>query len=130
MKTDDLIAAISADARSARPPITSVVWLAAGAGVIAAAVLFFLLLQPRPNIAEAIAEPGFLYKWVLTLTLLASALVLMLQLARPQPLSRNGLLLLLAPVGVLALGVAYELMSLSSSDWMPTMIGTLSLIHI
>ena len=81
-------------------------------------------LQPRPNIAEAVTEPGFLYKWVLTLTLLASALVLMLQLARPQPLSRNGLLLLLAPVGVLALGVAYELLSLPSSDWMPTMIGT------
>jgi hypothetical protein len=124
MKTDDLIAAISADAKSAPLPITSVVWLAAGAGVIAAAMLFFLILQPRPNIAEAISEPSFLYKWVLTLTLLASALVLMLQLARPQPLSRNGLLLLLAPVGVLALGVAYELLSLPSSDWMPTMIGT------
>ena len=82
------------------------------------------MLQPRPNIAEAVIEPSFLYKWVLTLTLLASALVLMLQLARPQPLSRNGLLLLLAPVGVLALGVAYELLTLPSSDWMPTMIGT------
>ncbi len=124
MKTDDLIAAISADAKSARPPITSVVWLAAGAGVIAAGVLFFWLLHPRPNIAEAVTEPSFLYKWVLTLILLASALVLMLQLARPQPLSRNGLLLLLAPVGVLALGVGYELLSLPSSDWMPTVMGT------
>jgi hypothetical protein len=124
MKTDDLIAAISADAKSARPPITSVVWLAAAAGVIAAGVLFFWLLHPRPNIAEAVTEPSFLYKWVLTLTLLASALVLMLQLARPQPLSRNGLLLLLAPVGVLALGVGYELLSLPSSDWMPTVMGT------
>ena len=123
MKTYDLITAISADAKSTRPPITSVVWLAAGAGVIAAAMLFFLILQPRPNIAEAITEPSFLYKWVLTLTLLASALVLVMQLARPQPLSRNGLLLLLAPVGVLALGVAYELLTLPSSDWMPTLIG-------
>ena len=49
MKTDDLIAAISADAKSARPPIASVVWLAAGAGVIAAARTILLMLQLRPE---------------------------------------------------------------------------------
>ena len=57
MKTDDLIAAISADAKSAKPPIASMVWLAAGAGVIGAAVVFFSVLQVRPDIGEAIFDP-------------------------------------------------------------------------
>jgi hypothetical protein len=123
MKTDDLIAAISVDAKSARPPIASIVWLAAGAGLIGAAMVFFSLLQVRPNIGEAIFDPSFLYKWVLTLTLLASAMFVVLQLARPQPISTDRLLLLLAPVAVLLAGVAYELVMLPQSAWMPTMMG-------
>ncbi len=104
MKTDDLIAAISADAKSARPPIASIVWLAAGAGLIGAAIVFLSLLQIRPDIGEAIFDPSFLYKWVLTLTLLASAMFVVLQLARPQPISSDRLLLLLAPAAVLLAG--------------------------
>lgn len=123
MKTDDLIAAISADAKSARPPISSIMWLAAGAGLIGAAMVFFSLLQIRPDIGEAIFDPSFLYKWALTLTLLASAMFLVLQLARPQPIPSDRLLLLLAPLAVLLLGVAYELVTLPQSDWMPTMMG-------
>lgn len=123
MNTDDLIAAISADAKSAKPPIASMVWVAAGAGVIGAAVVFLSLLHVRPNMGEAIFDPTFLYKWVLTLTLFASAIVLVMQLAKPQPISRDRLMLLLAPVAVLLLGVAHELITLPQSAWMPTMIG-------
>jgi hypothetical protein len=123
MKTDDLIAAISADAGSARPPIASVLWLATVTAVIVAVVLFFSMLPVRPDIADAIADPQFLYKWVLTLSLLASAMVLVMQLAKPQPISTGRLLVLLAPLAVLGLGVAYELIRLPSSEWMPTMIG-------
>jgi hypothetical protein len=128
MKTDDLIAAISADAKSAKPPIASMVWLAAGAGVIGAAVVFLSVMQIRPDIGAAVFDPSFLYKWVLTLTLLASAMVLVMQLARPQPISGNRLLLLLAPAAVLLLGVAYELMTLPQPEWMPTMIGNSAVI--
>jgi hypothetical protein len=123
MKTDDLIAAISADAKSAQPPISAMVWLAAGAGVIGAAVVFLSVLRIRPDIGEAVFDPSFLYKWVLTLTLLASAMVLVMQLARPQPISGNRLLLLLAPAVVLLFGVVYELITLPQPEWMPTMIG-------
>lgn len=123
MKTDDLIAAISADAKSARPPIASIVWLAAGAGLIGAAIVFLSLLQIRPDIGEAIFDPSFLYKWVLTLTLLASAMFVVLQLARPQPISSDRLLLLLAPAAVLLAGIAYELVMLPQAEWMPTMMG-------
>jgi hypothetical protein len=128
MKTDDLIAAISADAKSAKPPIASMVWLAAGAGVIGATVVFLSVMRIRPDIGEAVFDPSFLYKWVLTLTLLASAMVLVMQLARPQPISGNRLLLLLAPAVVLLLGVAYELTTLPQPEWMPTMIGNNAVI--
>ena len=124
MKTDDLIAAISADAKSVRPPITSMVWLAAGAGVIAAAALFFAVLPLRPNFMLAMETPRFLYKWVLTLTLLATSLVLVMQLARPQPITGARLWLLLAAPAVLALGVASELIRLPQSEWMPTLVGS------
>jgi hypothetical protein len=124
MKTDDLIAAISADAGAPAAPIGRLVWLGAGAGILAAAVLFFAILPVRPDMMDAMATPRFLFKWAFTLTLLASAMVLILQLARPQPVPRLQLLALLAAPMVLVAGVGSELISLPSSDWMPTMVGT------
>ena len=124
MKTDDLIAAISADAGAPGAPIGRLVWLGAGAGILAAAVLFFTLLPVRPDMMEAMATPRFLFKWAFTLTLLASAMALILQLARPQPVPPLQLLALLAAPMVLAAGVGSELIMLPSSDWMPTMVGT------
>jgi hypothetical protein len=124
MKTDDLIAAISADAGAPGAPIGRLVWLGAGAGILAAAVLFFTLLPVRPDMMEAMATPRFLFKWAFTLTLLVSAMALILQLARPQPVPRLQLLALLAAPMVLAAGVGSELIMLPSSDWMPTMVGT------
>jgi len=124
MKTDDLIAAISADAKSARPAITSMVWLAAGAGIVAAAVVYYAMMPMRPDIMEALTTPRFLFKWAVTLSLLATALVLMLRLARPQAVPGASLLLLIVAPLILALGVGNELISLPSSDWMPTMVGT------
>jgi hypothetical protein len=123
MKTDDLIAAISADAKSARPSITQMVWLAAGVGVVAAALVFFAVLPVRTDIMEAMTTSRFLFKWVLTLSLLASALALVMQLARPQPVPRTRLLLLAAAPVVLAYGVVAELISLPSSDWMLNLVG-------
>jgi len=124
MKTDDLITAIAADAGAPAAPIGRLVWLGAGAGILAAAVLFFTLLPVRPDMMEAMATPRFLFKWAFTLTLLASAMALILQMARPQPVHRLQLLALLAAPMVLAAGVGSELIMLPSSDWMPTMVGT------
>jgi hypothetical protein len=123
MKTDDLIAAISADAETQRPPIGRTVWLAACVGVIGAAVVFFAVMPVRPDIVEAMGTPRFLFKWVLTLSLLASAMALVMQLARPQPVPGTRLLLLAAAPAVLAVGVATELISLPASDWMPMLVG-------
>ena len=124
MKTDDLIAAISADAGAPAAPIGRLVWLGAGAGILAAAVLFFAILPVRPDMMDAMATPRFLFKWAFTLTLLATAMALILQLARPQPVPRLQLFALLAAPMVLVAGVGSELISLPPADWMPTMVGT------
>jgi hypothetical protein len=124
MKTNDLIAAISADAGAPRAPIGWSLWLGAGAGIVTTAVVFFALLPVRPDMMDAMATPRFLFKWAFTLTLLATAMALILRLARPQAVPRLQLLALLAAPLVLAVGVGNELISLPSSDWMLTMVGT------
>lgn len=124
MKTDDLITAIAADAGAPRAPIGRVVWLGAGVGVIATALLFSVLLPMRPDMTAALGNTQFLFKWAFTLTLLATAMALIVRLARPQAVPEWQLYVLLAAPMVLALGVASELIALPSSYWMPTMVGT------
>lgn len=124
MKTDDLITAIATDADAPRAPIGWIVWVGAAVGVAATALLFFNLLSTRPDMSAALGDWHFLWKWAFSLTLLVTALVLVVNLARPQwPPSTSVLLLLAGPL-VLAFGVAAEMMSLPASFWMPSMIGT------
>lgn len=124
MKTDDLINAIAADAAAPRAPIGSVVWVAAGIGVLATAATFSALLPMRPDMGAALGDWHFLMKWAFSLTLLATAMALIVNLARPQWTPRSKLLLLLVAPAVLATGVAAEMITLPPSFWMPLMVGT------
>lgn len=124
MKTDDLINAIAADAEAPRVPIGKVLLAGAGVGVLVAGLLFYVLLPLRPDMEAALGDWHFLLKWVFSLTLIATASVLVVGLARPQPSPGWKLLPLLGAPLVLATGVATELISLPPSYWMPTMIGT------
>jgi hypothetical protein len=124
MNTDDLINAIAADAEAPHAPIGGVVWFGAGVGVLVTALLFSALLPMRPDIMAALADWRFLMKWAFSLTLLVTAMVLIVQMARPQGISDSQLLLLLGAPLVLAIGVAGELIVLPSSYWMPTMVGS------
>ena len=123
MKTDDLITALSADAGMSRSPIARTVWVACAVGVVTAIVLSVALMPARPDIAEAVMRPRFLFKWALTLSLLVSAMLLVLQLARPQPVTRTQLWLLIAAPVVLAFGVGIEMMTHPASEWMPLLVG-------
>jgi hypothetical protein len=86
--------------------------------------LFLALLDFRPDIAAALDNPRLLFKWLLTLSLLASAMALTLQLARPEGASNTRWLVLAAAPVVLAMGIATELVSLPVSDWRTTMVGS------
>lgn len=130
MKTDDLINAIAADAVTPRMPISRVMWIAAGVGLIFAGLGYALMLPVRPDMPQALNDWHFLMKWAFSLTLLATAMALVFTLARPFTApARKWLLLLAAPL-VLMAGVGAELVSLPSDAWMPTMIGTNALACI
>ncbi len=99
MRTDDLIRAISADAARRSPPLRAAWWAAAAVSFAVAAVAFFILLGPRADIALAAETPRFLFKFLVTGLLAASAFALLRLLARPgAPVSRAAPLLALAPL--------------------------------
>lgn len=128
MKTDDLIVALTADAGTVSPPIKRTLWLAAGVGAVGAAILFFAMMGLRPNIEASLGDPRFLFKWVFTLALVASAMGLVLQLARPVPMPDSWLWALIAAPALLAVGIVAELTGFPSSMWIHNMLGSNSLV--
>lgn len=123
MNTDNLIAALAADAKLRDPPIGRTLLAAAGIGAILAAVLFFLGLPLRPDLADLLGTPRFLFKWVLTGALLISALLLALRLARPEPLRGSELTVLVVAPAVLFVGIVHELTTQPPDEWARLMIG-------
>jgi hypothetical protein len=124
MRTDELIRAISADAARRSPPLGTVWWVAVALAVAVAALAFFILLGPRPDIAAAAETPRFLFKFLVTGFLAASAFVLLRLLARPgAPASRAAPFLALAPL-LLAAAVAVELAIVPAGDYAARLVGT------
>jgi hypothetical protein len=123
MKTDDLIKALNADAKAA-PARRRPVWaLAAATAVIIAAIVFFSTLGPRPDIAEAAHTMRFLFKFVFTTVLLASAFPLARMLAVPGERPGRAALWLLAAPLLMAAALGLEMMAVPSVDWMPRLVG-------
>lgn len=123
MKTDDLIRALNADAEAA-PARQRPVWMLAFlAAVMAAAVMFYSTLGPRSDIGHAAHTMRFLFKFVFTIVLLASALPLARMLAVPgaRP-GRTALWLLAAPL-LMAGAIALEMTTIPFDGWMPRLIG-------
>lgn len=115
MKTDDLIRALAADAhrQSADPGRT--MGLVLPLAVLLAGAVFLGWLGPRDDIAAAFATARFDFKLVAAAMLAASALAVLLRVARPDGDWRASMLLALAPAMLLA-GVAVELAVLPGSD--------------
>ena len=123
MKTDDFIAALSADAPQQQTPPRRAFAIALVVGAIIAGGAFLLTLGPRPDFMHAIQTLRFDFKFVVTLVLAISALLVARDMARPE-VHRSGMrpLLLVAPV-LLILAVALELMVVPPDLWMPRLIG-------
>ena len=123
MKTNQLIAALAADTNTVSIPIDRQLWIAIAGGTIVAAFIFSFGIGPRPDLAAALETPRFLYKYVLTLSILASALGLMLHLARPGAVPAGWLAALaIAPVLLIASVIA-EIFLVPSSAWAMSLIG-------
>ena len=126
MKTDDLIRALGADSR--RPAMTLAAALAAALAlaIIVAAIVFAATIGPRPDIAAAAATARFLFKFVVTTVLAATAFIVLTALSRPGPAPRSVLWLAAAPL-LLAAAVTLELAVVPETDWGRRLVGSNSL---
>ncbi|MGN6515884.1 MAG: NrsF family protein [Rhizomicrobium sp.] len=123
MKTNDLIAALSADTPQQQTPPRRAFLVAVIFGALIAGGTFLATLGPRHDFMQAIHTVRFDFKFVVTLALFTTALVVARDMARPEvQRSRWRALLWTAPVLMIS-AVALELYVLPQSEWMPRLIG-------
>jgi hypothetical protein len=121
VKTEDLIELLVTDLAPWR--FRSVLAGAVAAGIIIAAILFFVGIGFRPDISEAVKNNRFLFKFVVTVSLAVTAIWVTLSVGRPGgSLAHRGLSLAIAPA-LLACAAVVELLVLPESQWMPRLIG-------
>lgn len=124
MKTDDLINALAADAKSVERPITRTVAIAVGAGAVISALLFFWALGLRGNFAEsAVSSLRFVFKFVLTFGLAIPAFILVRELSRPDFEPGKKLWWLALTPALLLAGVVLELFAVPPDQWHTKMVG-------
>ena len=123
MKTDDLIRALAADS-APRPSVERRLAATLLAGIAVAAIVFAVVLGPRPDIAQVAGDFGFLFKFVVTLTLAFTACWLLLRLARPGVEAGVASVALLAAPAMLAAVVTMEWMSVDPALRMARLVGT------
>jgi hypothetical protein len=124
MKTDDLIKALAADAKSVEPPIARTLAVAVGVGALLSLVLFLAMLGPRSDLAQvASSSVRFVFKFVVTLSLAISAFLLVRGLSRPDFKPDKRLWWLALGPALLVLGIGLEMMSVPSDTWHARMIG-------
>jgi hypothetical protein len=124
MKTDDLIKALAADAKSVELPIARTLAVAVGVGALLSLVAFLAIIGPRHDFAEAASTSvRFLYKFVVTLSLAIPAFLLVRGLSRPDFKIDKRLWWLALGPALLLFGVGLELISVPSDTWHERMIG-------
>lgn len=122
MRTDDLIRGLAADVRPTRG-LGAGLAVALAAGLVGSLVLFVLILTLRAGMPGLLADPRILLKFAVSLSLAGAATLTALRLVRPGVAAARASWLLAVPVVLLAGGVAGELLTRPSSDWMPGLVG-------
>ena len=128
MDTNELIESLAADTRQPAAPLSFVWWGAAGLAIALAAVIFFAALGPRPDIAAAAETPRFLLKFVITITVGASAFGLVRGLSRPGEDWRVAAPYLAAAAALLPIAVVIELLLLPPGAWSAKLVGMNSMV--
>ena len=128
MDTQSLIRALSQDAAAGRARLDRRLALGFALAAVLAAIIWSVLLGPRPDIAEAAATLRFPFKFVVTLALAGTAALAWRAVARPgTPVAPAAALLLAAPV-LLSAGVVAELFAVPEGARMARLIGTNSAV--
>jgi len=124
MKTDDLIAALAADATPVRRGAVWSRWsLALLLAAAASALIMAMGWGVRPDIHEAMRTTPFWMKAGYTLALGAAGLLIVERAGRPGVRLGWGLALAAAAVAAIVALAAHELMALPMSGWRADMMG-------
>jgi hypothetical protein len=110
METEQLIRTLAADSTHRARPVGYVLGLALLAAAPVSLAMFLSRLGVRPDVMAAMHNPFFDLKFVVTLALAVAAIVVSLHLSRPEVSLKGWWWLLLIPVGILAAGIASEMM--------------------
>jgi hypothetical protein len=128
METEQLIRTLAADNAHRARPVGAVLALALLAAVPVSMAIFLAELGVRPDVMTAMHNPFFGLKFVVTLALTISALVVSLHLSRPEASLKGWAWLLLIPVGILVAGIASEMMMPQRLPMMTRLVGSNSRI--
>ncbi len=128
MKTDDLIRVMAADTGRRPMPLATAWRLAGGLAVVLAGAVFFVTLGPRPDALASLETARFIFKFVVTLALAASAFGLLCALARPGGNVRALLPWLLTAPLLLIAAVGLELFAVPPADWAARLMGVNSML--
>ncbi|MFL9501605.1 NrsF family protein [Rhodopseudomonas palustris] len=128
METDRLIQALAADGASRDRPVGQVLAAALLVALPVSAALLLTTLGLRPDLHEAMRNPFFDLKFVVTLSLSLSAIIVALHLSRPEATAKGWRLLLLAPLAILGLAIGAEAMLPHRTSAMTRLLGHNSLL--
>jgi hypothetical protein len=128
MDTEQLIRSLAADSSHRAPPVGIVLALMLLAAAPVSVAIFVVGLGVRPDVMTAMRNPFFDLKFVITLALAISAIIVSLHLSRPEASLRGWGWLLLIPAGIIAAGIASEMMMPQRLPVMTRLIGNNSRI--
>jgi hypothetical protein len=124
METDQLIRTLAADNSHREKPVGFVLALALLAAAPVSLLMFFAALGVRPDVMTAMHNPFFDLKFAVTLALAISATMVSLHLSRPEASLRGWAFLLVVPAGLLAAGIAGEMMLPQRLPMMTRLVGS------
>jgi len=123
MKTEQLIRTLAADNPHHGRSVGLVLALSLLAAAPVSLALFMMTLGVRPDVMTAMHNPFFNLKFVITLALAISAIIVGLHLSRPEASMKGWGWLLLIPVGIVAAGIASEMMMPQRLPMMTRLVG-------
>lgn len=123
METEQLIRTLAADNPHRVRPVGFVLALALLAAAPVSLAMFLITLGVRPDVMTAMHNPFFDLKFLITLALAISAIAVGLHLSRPEASLRDRGWLLLIPIGIVAAGIAGEMMIPQRLPMMTRLIG-------
>jgi hypothetical protein len=124
METEQLIRTLAADKAHRARPVGLVLALALLAAAPVSMATFLMEFGVRPDVMTAMHNPFFDLKFVVTLALAISAIVVSLHLSRPEASLKGWAWLLLIPAGILATAIASEMMMPQRLPMMTRLIGS------